>query len=96
MSHIERQDAPTTTDIIKSNLNSLDVPHTKVREQCYDGCKTMKGAKSVVATKIKENAKALYIHCYGHSSNLAVGDVVNSNKIRNAYDTVHRVATDIF
>ena len=38
--------------------------------------------RSGVATQIlAENPKALYIHCFGHSINLAVQDMVRANKI---------------
>ena len=43
------------------------------RGQCYDGAANMKEA----AKAIKEvEPKALYLHCYGHSLNLAVADAL--------------------
>ena len=45
------------------------------RGQCYDGAATMSGAKTGVATQLKEiNKKMLFTHCYGHALNLAIKD----------------------
>ena len=36
--------------------------------------------------------RALYIHCYGHSLNLATGDVITrSTLLQDALDTAHEV-----
>ena len=93
LKHLKSQTAESIVTEIKANLQELDVPLTKVRGQCYDGCSTMKGANSGVSTQIKkENPKALYIHCYGHSANLAICDIVKNIKtLRNAHDIVHEI-----
>ena len=42
---------------------------SKVRGQCYDGCNTMAGAKSGVATQIAEKKpRAVFTHCFGHAN----------------------------
>ena len=47
------------------------------RGQCYDGASVMRGQKNGVATIIKDiNSKCMYIHCHGHSLNLACGDTL--------------------
>ena len=44
----------------------------KIRGQCYDGTVAMAGVRSGVAKLVtEEEAKALYMHCYGHALNLA-------------------------
>ena len=49
------------------------------RGQCYDGASAMKGQNSGVATIIKQrNDRCLYLHCHGHSMNLAVGDTIKT------------------
>ena len=45
----------------------------------YYGCSTMKGEKTGVAEQIKlEEWKALLTHCFTHSLNLAVDDVIKA------------------
>ena len=62
--------------LLRLNLNIDDA-----RGQCYDGASTMSGRKSGVATKVKEvNPQCLYIQCYGHSLNLAVGDAIKKEQ----------------
>ena len=40
--------------------------------QCYDGASAMSGYKRGVATKSREEEpRAMYMHCYSHSLNLA-------------------------
>ena len=47
--------------------------------QCYDGAASMKGEKSGLKTRVLQlNDKALYVHCFGHSLNLAVQDCIKS------------------
>lgn len=47
------------------------------RAQCYDGAANMKKA----ANEIKAiEPRALYLHCYGHSLNLAVADTLKQVK----------------
>ncbi len=50
----------------------------------------MCGSKNGVATPIaKEEPRALYTHCYGHSLNLACSDTIKQSKIiRNSLDSV--------
>ncbi len=50
----------------------------------------MCGSKNGVATQIaKEEPRALYTHCYGHSLNLACSDTIKQSKIiRNSLDNV--------
>ena len=51
----------------------LGVPITKLRGQCYDGCSTMAGVRSGVATRIQESQpKAVLVHCYGDALNLSI------------------------
>ena len=53
---------------IKDALNRMDIPLTDCRGQCYDGASNMVGAKTGVATRIKEiEPRALLTHCYGHA-----------------------------
>ena len=59
------------------------------RGQCYDGASSMAGCRTGVATTLRAREKrALYTHCYGHSLNLAIQDVVKQNIVlRDALDT---------
>ena len=63
--------------IIHNILQRFNIPITKIRGQCYDGCSSMSGSKGVVAVELqKEEPKTPYTHCYGHALNLACSDAV--------------------
>ena len=67
---------------IKDALNRMDIPLTDCRGQCYDGASNMVGAKTGVATRIKEiEPRALLTHCYGHALQLAVSDTIRAIKL---------------
>ena len=52
-----------------------------VTGQCYDGASAMKGKRNGLKTLIlATNPKAIYIHCYAHSLQLAVNDSVKQLK----------------
>ena len=80
--------AKTISDIILDCLkvNGLDIEDA--RGQCYDGASVMKGEKGGVAAIIKEkNGSCLYIHCHGHSLNLACGDTIKQIPcLKDAFD----------
>lgn len=84
---------PTLAAVIKDIMTRLNQSMSKLRGQCYDGCSTMSGARSGVAKRITdEEPRALFMHCYGHSLNLAASDTVkNSRLMRNALDTTHEI-----
>ena len=58
--HLMTTDAPSIVAAIKDVLLRLQVPFSKLRGQCYDGCSTMAGTKAGVAARIQqEEAKAI-------------------------------------
>ena len=64
--------AATQDTLLRMNIQLGDC-----RGQCYDGASSMSGSKTGVATQIaREEERALYLHCFGHSLNLAVADSV--------------------
>ena len=70
-------DAQSIVDAIKDAFLRFQIPFTKLRGQCYDGCSTMAGARAGVAVKIQElEPRAVFTHCYGHALNLAVNDTI--------------------
>ena len=70
--------AETLAFILKDVVLRLGLDPERLRGQCYDGCSTMMGKKSGVATTIKNelNRNALAIHCHAHALNLACGDSI--------------------
>ena len=73
--------ATTTASSIVSAITDIllrfQLPLTKLRGQCYDGCSTKAGARGGVAAKIHElEPRALFTHCYGHALNLSVSDTI--------------------
>ena len=76
---LERTNADQVVAILKNALLRINLNIQRARGQCYDGAATKAGEKTGVATQIKTiNGKCLYAHCYGHTSNLAVGDAIKS------------------
>ena len=60
----------------------MDISLTDCKGQCYDGVSNMVGAKTGVATQIKEiEPRALLTHCYGHALQLAVSDTIRAIKL---------------
>ena len=82
------------TQLIKDILIRLSLPLERCRGQCYDGASNMSGRRSGVATQIQlEEPRALYVHCMGHSLNLAVQDTSRSVKVMaDTFDTVLELA----
>lgn len=86
----------TSNSIVNMILDVLTRSDLKVenaRGQCYDGAASMKGSLNGVAKQILDkNDKALYIHCYGHSLNLAVQDAVKENSLlRDTLDVCNEI-----
>ena len=70
-------DADSTVRRLRDVLLRMHLKLTKCRGQCYDGCSYMFGSKSGVTVQIKSKEEgALYTHCYAHSINLAVWDMI--------------------
>ena len=82
MYKIDNIQADTILAAIKDVLIRLKLVMTKCREQCYDGATTMRGPKNGVATQLlRDEPRAVYVHCYGHALHLAVGDSVRHCKL---------------
>lgn len=72
----------TLVRMIKDVLLRCSLKLEDIRGQCYDGAANMKGAKTGVAARImQDEPRAIYIHCMGHSLNLAVQDTVKQNRV---------------
>ena len=86
-------DSDTLVSIVKDTLVRLNLLLSKVRGQCYDGASNASGIKNGVATQIcKEEPRAVYTHCYGHSINLAAGDAIKKSKVmKSALAITHEV-----
>lgn len=65
--------------------------------QRYDGAAAMKGEKNSLKTKIladNDNSMATYIHCYGHSLQLAVQDATKACRtISGALDICSEISS---
>ena len=64
------------------------------RGQRIDGASNMSQGKSRIATQIKvEEPRAIFSHCYGHSLQLDVGDMMKEVKnIKDALDTTSEMS----
>ena len=90
---IEDNKTETSFKSIKDVLNRMDIPLTDCRGQCYDGASNMVGAKTGVATRIKQiEPRALLTHCYGCALQLAVCDTIKAIKLmRDTLDAAFEV-----
>jgi len=67
--------ARTLVEVTRDVLIRLDLSFDNCRGQCYDGAGNMSGHLSGVQARIHQKCeKALNIHCYAHSLNLALQD----------------------
>ena len=74
--------ASTIVATVKDALVRMNLALSRCRGQCYDGAATMMGTRNGVAKQLSdEENRAVFIHCYGHALNLAVGDSVKCSKL---------------
>ena len=80
--------------LIKDALLRFNLTLENCRGQCYDGASNMKGHVSGVSTQIvREEPRAIYTYCYGHSLNLACQDTIRSVKVvKDALDTTFELS----
>ena len=75
--HVLDITADTVVRVLKNIVLRMALKLSMCQAQCYDGAANMKK----VAQEIKEiEPRALYLHCYGHSLNLAVADTLKQVK----------------
>ena len=86
--------ASTLFSSLKDVLLRLNISISNCRAQCYDGASNMVGVRSGVASLVKrEEPRAILVHCYGHSLQLAVGDTVKKIKtMADALDTTNEIS----
>ncbi len=79
--------------VVKDSFLRLNISLAKVRGQCYNGASNMSGRRSGLAKKIMdEQPLAFYTHCYGHSLNLAVSDLIkNSSTMKRVLDIAYEI-----
>ena len=85
--------AQSIVDVVKDAFLRFQIPLTKLRGQCYNGCSTMAGAKAGVAAKIQElEPRAVFTHCYSHALNLGVSDTIkHSMAMKDCLDTCFEI-----
>ena len=77
LKNLPNNDADFILREFKDVFPQMHLKLNKCRGQCCDRCSTMSGSKSRVTVQIKsKEERALYTHCYAHSINLAVGDMM--------------------
>ena len=86
--------ANTIVATIKDVLVRMNLALSRCRGQCYDGASTMAGTRNGVATQLRdEENRAVFLHCYGHALNLAVGgSVKNSKLLKDALEITFEVS----
>ena len=84
----------TLVAVIRNVLIRMNLSISNCRGQCYDGESNTVGAKSGVATQIKNyKPRGLLTHCYKHALHLAVGDTVKRIKLLgNTLDTTYEIS----
>lgn len=77
--------ARTLLDIVKDICVRLEQPINKCRGQCYDGAANVAGIRQgLQALFLKEEPRALFVHCLAHTLNLGVQDIAhNCSHCRN-------------
>ena len=75
--NVDDKTAATIVNVITDTVCCMNLSLSMCRVQCYDGASNM---KQVVSDIQKLEPRAFYLHCYGHSLNLAVSDTLKSIK----------------
>ena len=90
---VDNIQASTLYAVVKDTFARLNIPINKVRGQCYDGASAMTGCRKGLVKLIKEEERrALFIHCYGHSLNLAANDAVKKSALmKSALEVTHEI-----
>ena len=66
----------TLLDIVKDVCARFELPLSKCRGQCYDGAANVAGIREGLQAQIlREEPRALYVHCVAHTLNLGVQDI---------------------
>jgi hypothetical protein len=92
---IASTDADSIVAIIRDVLFRMNLNLTNCRGQCYDGAAVMKGCRSGVASQLNQDEpRALFVHCYGHSLNIACQDTITKDIVpaKNALDTTFELS----
>ena len=80
---LDHNEANTIVSTIKNVLHRLHLPMSTFKGQCYNGASTMKGPRNGVAKQLlDEEPRAIYTHCYGHSLNLAISDILQLRNVK--------------
>jgi len=72
----------------------FNLPIENLRGQCYDGAAKMSGKyKGVQARFLIDQPKAVFVHCFSHSLNLALQDAAKSSAyVRDLLTCAHESA----
>ncbi|XP_074641139.1 zinc finger MYM-type protein 1-like [Tubulanus polymorphus] len=82
MYHVSDITVDTLAAVVHDVLTRLNLSYSQCRGQCYDGASNMTGKKSGLAAKVQAHEpRAVFIHCYGHSLNLAANDAIKAVKV---------------
>ena len=77
----------------KRYSDSTQLATQRLESNATDGASNMSGIRNGVAAQLcKEEARAVYTHCYGHSLNLAAADAVKRSALmKSALDTTYEI-----
>ncbi len=86
--------ADTIVAALQDPLLRLNLKLSRCRGQCYDGASNMTGRKNGVKSQIlRQEPRALFMHCYGHTLSLSVADTVKMIPLLGStMDTMHEVS----
>ena len=86
----KRNDAESLYTLAKEAIQSLNLDLKNIVGECFDGASNMSGVHGGLATLMKEISPfSIYVHCYAHRLNLALGDSLSSvANMKNAFGTI--------
>ena len=86
--------ANTNVKVLKDVLLRLNLKLSRCRGQCYDGGSNMAGSRNGVKSQLlKEEPRALFMHCYGHALSLSIADSVKLIPLlASTMDTTHEIS----
>ena len=81
-------------DVFKDTMLRMNLSKSDCRGQCDDRTANTCESKNGVATQIRSlESCAIFIHCYGHALNSAIGNMIKGNKIlRETLDNTYGIS----
>ena len=90
---VPNTEASTLFMVARDVLSHFNISFSHLRDKCYNGALSMAGSRSGIATLVqKEEPRAVFMHCYGRTLNLACSAFLKVSKLmKDALEIVYEI-----